>query len=229
MSTEPTEPPEGFRQWRYEPPPGATTITLVRHGESAAAFGEQPFPLRDGHGDPPLHPDGEVQAERLGERLAAEHVDRPIAAIYVTTLQRTAQTAAPLAARIGLEPRVEAALREVFLGEWEGGLLRKKAAEGDPILAQVWASERWDAIPGAEPLDRFDARLKDAIARLAAAHTDERVVVVSHGGVIGHLLHVATRSSRFAFSGTDNASISELVVVEGRWLVRSYNDTTHLR
>ena len=159
-STDTTEPPEGFRQWRYEPPPGATTVLLVRHGESAAAFGDQPFPLRDGHGDPALHPDGELQARRLGARLAAEHeAGGRIDAIYVTTLQRTAQTAAPLATRIGVEPAVEADLREVFLGEWEGGLLRKKAAEGDPVLQQVFATERWDAIPGAEPLEDFDARL----------------------------------------------------------------------
>ncbi len=92
----------------------------------------------------------------------------------------------------------------------------------------MFASERWDAIPGAEPLEAFDARLRDAIARIAAAHPDERVVVVSHGGVIGHLLHVATRSSRFAFSGADNASISEMVVVDGRWSVRRFNDTSHL-
>jgi probable phosphoglycerate mutase len=230
MSTDATaEPAEGFRQWRYQPPPGSTTVLLVRHGESAAAFGDQPFPLRDGHGDPPLHPDGEIQARRLGSRLAAEHEGgRRIDAIYVTTLQRTAQTAAPLAERIGLEPAVEPGLREVFLGEWEGGLLRKRAAEGDPVLQQVYATERWDAIPGAEPLDEFDARLRDAIERIAAAHPDERVVVVSHGGVIGHLLHVATRSSRFAFTGADNASISEMVVVDGRWLLRRFNDTTHL-
>jgi probable phosphoglycerate mutase len=230
MSTDATaDPPEGFRQWRYQPPPGATTLLLVRHGESAAAFGEQPFPLRDGHGDPPLHPDGEIQAQRLGERLAAEHeAGATIGAIYVTTLQRTAQTATPLAQRIGLEPAVEPGLREVFLGDWEGGLLRKKAAEGDPILQQVYASERWDAIPNAEPLERFDARLRDAIDRIVAAHSDQRVVVVSHGGVIGHLLHVATRSSRFAFAGADNASVSEMVVVDGRWLLRRYNDTSHL-
>jgi probable phosphoglycerate mutase len=230
LSTEaPTDPPEGFRQWRYQPPAGAATILLVRHGESAAAFGDQPFPLRDGHGDPPLHPDGERQAELLGARLAAEHErGARIDAIYVTTLQRTTQTAAPLASRIGVDPVMEPDLREVFLGEWEGGLLRKKSAEGDPILEQVFATERWDAIPGAEPLEQFDQRLRDAIGRIAARHRDERVVVVSHGGVIGHLLHVASRSSRFAFSGADNASISELVVVDGRWWIRRFNDTVHL-
>ena len=61
------------------------------------------FALVDGHGDPPLDPIGHQQAERVAERLAGED----IAAIYVTSLQRTVQTAAPLAARLGLEPIVE--------------------------------------------------------------------------------------------------------------------------
>jgi 2,3-bisphosphoglycerate-dependent phosphoglycerate mutase len=81
-----TQPPtEGFRQTRYAAPPTATTVILVRHGESAAARLDEPFPLRDGHGDPALHPEGERQAVKVGERLRHERID----AIYVTTLQRT--------------------------------------------------------------------------------------------------------------------------------------------
>lgn len=216
--------PEGFRQYRFTPAPGATTILLVRHGESAPAVPGQPFRLHDGHGDPELHPDGERQAERVAERLAAEGVD----AIYVTTLVRTHQTAAPLARRLGLEPRVEPDLREVFLGEWEGGLLRERAAASDPIFAEIFVQQRWDVIPGAEPQDRFHSRTHAALRRVAAAHPDARVAVFTHGGVIGQLLHHATGSERFAFSSADNASISELVIDGDRHILRRYNDVTHL-
>src|SRR5436190_18993850 len=99
----PETPPEGWRQHRYSPPPGATTVLLVRHGESAPAHPDRPFPLVDGHGDPSLDPVGHEQAKRLAERLAGEHLD----AIYVTNLCRTAQTAAPLAQRLGIEPIVK--------------------------------------------------------------------------------------------------------------------------
>ena len=69
-------------------------------------------------------PDGLEQAELVAERLVStgERID----AVYVTTLQRTAQTAAPLLARTGMTASVEPDLREVFLGDWEGGLLRQK-------------------------------------------------------------------------------------------------------
>ena len=81
-----------YRQTVFTRPPGATEILLVRHGESRAATADNPFPLVDGHGDPELHPNGEAQAIRVGQRLK----DQPISAVYVTNLQRTSQTAAPL-------------------------------------------------------------------------------------------------------------------------------------
>jgi probable phosphoglycerate mutase len=218
------DPPEGFRQYRFTAPPGSTTLLLVRHGESAPAIPDQPFELRDGHGDPPLDPVGVEQAERLGERLAKERVD----AIYVTTLRRTHETAAPLARRLSLEPIVEPALREVFLGEWEGGAMRARAAAGDPIFAEIFLKERWDVIPGAEPHDDFDTRTARGLQRIVDAHPDGRVVVIVHGGVIGQLLHRATGASRFAFAASDNGSISEVVVSPERAVIRRYNDTGHL-
>jgi probable phosphoglycerate mutase len=217
-------PPEGFRQHRFSAPPGAATVLLVRHGESWPAHPERPFPLRDGHGDPPLDPVGVEQAEQLADRLQHE----PITAIYVTTLQRTHQTAEPLAARLGLTVQEEPDLREVFLGDWEGGAFRQYAVEGHPIFEQIWREERWDVIPGAENHDEFDARVWRGLTRIVAAHPDELVMVVSHGGVIGHLLHRVTSSRRFAFSGADNASISELVATPDRIILRRYNDVSHL-
>lgn len=219
-----TTPPEGFRQIRYAAPPGATTVLLVRHGESAAARPDEPFPLKDGHGDPPLHENGLRQADLVGERLRNERVD----AIYVTILQRTHQTAAPLAQHLGLTPIVVPDLREVHLGDWEGGLLRAKAAANDPLYEQMHAEERWDVVPNAETVDGLIERTQRGLRRIVDAHPGGRVVAVLHGGVIGSLLAHATKSSRFAFNGSDNASISELVIDGDRQVLRRFNDTTHL-
>ncbi len=213
-----------YRQSRFSRPPGACELLLVRHGESAPARDDRPFPLVDGHGDPELAPAGREQALRVGERLQNEDVS----AIYVTTLCRTVQTAAPLAAKLGIEPRVEPDLREVYLGEWEGGSFRRHVAEGHPAAVRMMTEGRWDAIPGGEPAEAFATRVREAITRIAAAHPDEAVVVVSHGGVIGQVLALATGGRAFAFVGADNASISHLVVTGERWIVRRYNDTAHL-
>ena len=213
-----------YRQARFRPPPGATDILVIRHGESEAAYMDKPFPLVDGHADPQLSETGREQAELLAERLAKA----PLDAIYVTSLRRTAQTAAPLAGRLGLTPEVEPDLREVNLGEWEAGRFRKMVAENHPIAERMWAEERWDVIPGAEPAEAFAARAGGAIKRIAAAHPDQRVAVIVHGGVIAVLLAMATGSRPFAFLGADNASISRLVITPGRWVLRVYNDTAHL-
>lgn len=216
---------ESIRQARFRRPPGSTEVFLVRHGESEPAIRGRSFPLVDGHCDPALAAEGRQQAERLGERLAGQ----PIDAIYVSTLRRTVETAAPLAARLGLEPRVERDLREVFLGDWEGGAFRHHVSEGHPAARRMLADERWDAIPGAEPMADFGARVRAGFERVVSAHPDEKVVVVSHGGVIGELLRQAVESPRpFAFVGADNGSISHLVVSTDRWVVRRFNDTAHL-
>ncbi|MBK1788529.1 histidine phosphatase family protein [Prauserella cavernicola] len=213
-----------YPQTRFQPPPGAASILLVRHGASAPARESEPFPLVGGQGDPELAPEGRDQAKLVGERLAGES----FAALYVTTLRRTAQTAAPLADRLGLTPGVVADLREVHLGEWESGIFRKHIAEGHPIARELAEKQRWDVIPGAESTDAFAARVRGAIDRLAAAHAGERIAVFTHGGVIGQALALASGARPLVFAGADNCSISELVVTEGHWLVRRFNDTVHL-
>lgn len=223
--TEVDETTGGYRQFRFTRPPGATEITLVRHGESEPAVPGRPFPTVDGHGDPALAPQGREQAERIADRLGGEHFD----AVYVTTLRRTVQTAEPLLRRIGLEATVEPDLREVSLGEWDNGLYRQRVAEGDPLIVQMLREERWDVIPGAEPMEAFRDRVSGALARLVAAHADQRIAVFTHGGVIGEALRQAVETPRgFAFVGADNGSISSLVSVSGRWILRSFNDTAHL-
>jgi 2,3-bisphosphoglycerate-dependent phosphoglycerate mutase len=217
--------PAGYRQHRFVPPPGATELLLVRHGESQPAYPDAPFPLTDGRADPELAPEGVQQAGLVADRLAA---GPPIDAIYVTSLRRTVQTAAPLASRLGLEPRVEPALREVGLGDWEGGLYRKMVAEDHPVAQRMRATERWDVIPGAEPAAEFAARVRGAIGRLAAAHPGQRLAVFTHGGVIGQALSLASGSRPFAFIGADNGSVSQLVVTGGQWIVRGFNDVAHL-
>lgn len=217
--------PKEYRQTRFTRPPGSTELILVRHGESEPMVPGRPFPLVDGHGDPELAPDGRRQAELVGDRLASH----PIDAIYVTTLRRTAQTAAPLATRLGIEPVVEPDLREVHLGEWEGELYRKHMAEGHPIALQVLSEQRWDAIPGAESATSIRTRVRGALDRIVTDNAGRCVAIFSHGGIIGEILAQVTESGRpFAFLGASNASISHVVVFGDRWILRRFNDTSHL-
>lgn len=215
---------EEYRQPRFTRPKGATELLLLRHGESRAATPDSPFPLVGGQGDPELHPTGRVQAKLAADRLCT----LPIDAVYVTNLRRTAETAAPLCDRLGIVPVVDPDLREVHLGEWEGGLYRMKARQGDPVYLRMLAEQRWDVIPGGESHESLDRRIGAALARIASRHPDQMVLAVVHGGVIGHIMAYATGARRFAFHGAENGSLSHLVLTEGRIVVRSFNDTSHL-
>ena len=217
------EQPTAYRQIQFQMPPGATELILVRHGESIAAVEGEPFELVEGHGNPPLAVEGIEQAERVGARLAKERID----AIYVSNLVRTHQTAAPLARLTGLTPIEDRDLREVYLGEWENGMFRKKVVERDPIAVRMSEEQRWDVIPGAEPADEFSRRTRAVVERIAAAHPDQRVAVFAHGAIIGEMLCLATGARGFAFT-PDNTGISQLVVAPERWILRRFNDVGHL-
>jgi probable phosphoglycerate mutase len=171
-----------YRQHKFEVPEGATEIILVRHGESRAVTADNPFPLVEGQGDPELASQGRQQAVAVGEHL--KHF--PINAVYVTSLQRTVETAAPLCAHLEMEHRVDPDLREVHLGDWEGGKFRIMVHENHPLCVKM------------------------------------------HGGVIGHIIAEATGSTPFAFNGCDNGSISRVVMVDGKIVVRGFNDVSHL-
>lgn len=213
-----------YRQHVYRPPKGAVDLLLIRHGESQPALPGQSFPMKDGHGDPALHAEGHKQAHLVGERLKSA----PLSALYVTTLQRTHQTAAPLAAHQGLTPQIEADLREICLGDWDGGLYRIKAAEGDPAFARAEAGQEWGEIPGAETTAQLHARVRAGLLRIAALHPDQQVAAVVHGGVIGAALSLASGAAPFAFNGAANGSISRLVITGKKMVVRGFNDVTHL-
>jgi 2,3-bisphosphoglycerate-dependent phosphoglycerate mutase len=229
--------PESHRQTRWIAPPGSTEILLVRHGATEGLVGESHrFALKDGHGDPGLSDDGFRQAELVGERLSKE----PIDAIYVTSLKRTHQTAAPLAATLGLTPIEEPDLREVFLGEWEGGMTRVHASAGDPRWLKMLETGEWGHIPGAETVAELTSRCMDSIERIGAANEGKRVVCVVHGGVVAAILCAITGSTN-AFLGAENSSVSHIVKsaspfgsmvnvlpIPARWRLRCYNDSSHL-
>lgn len=178
----------------------------------------------DGHADPALSEEGRHQAELLAQRLGVVHID----AIYVTTLRRTAQTAAPLAARLGLTPLVEPGLREIHLGDWEGGTFRRLVAERDPRMRQLWHTGSWDVVPNAEPAADFAARVRGALERIRDANPGRRVAAVCHGGVIGQAVALATGAGPLAFMQGDNASVTQLILHGDLWIVRRFNDTAHL-
>ncbi len=213
-----------FPQLRFQLPEGTTQITLVRHGQTQPADPDNPFPLKDGHGDPLLTERGHAQAAAVGDRLA----DEPIDMICVSSLTRTHETAAPLAAKLGLEPVEIADLREIFLGDWEGGLFRQKAEEGHPAVLAMREKGDWGELPGAESNAELVARTTGAIADLHANHRGKHIVCFVHGGVVAAIVSYAVGATLWRFMGSDNGAIHRLGIHDERWMLRGYNDINHL-
>lgn len=209
----------------FQLPSGATEVVLIRHGSARHSTPQQSIDLIDGQSDPELTELGRSQAQAVGRRLGGT---RP-AALFVTPLRRTLQTAAPLAQRLGIEPVVIHELREVDLGDWEGQLNHRVAGD-DPLSHEVFAAERWDVIPHAEPMEEFSARVTQGMARLAAAAgPDAATFAVVHGGVISEICSQVTGSRAFAFLYAENGSMTRVIrLPSGRWSLIAFNDTAHL-
>ncbi len=216
--------PQQFAQHRWQRTPDSTEIILLRHGASQPFVPGQPFPLIDGQGDPELSTVGLTQAQKSADRLKRE----PIDALYATSMRRTQQTVDPLAKLLELDVAIEPDLREIHLGEWEGGLLRQKAAENHPTYQRMLREERWDAIPGAETNEGFGNRCVNALEKIAERHAGQLVLCTVHGGVIGTSLARIAGSRPFAFGGADNCSVSQIVWTDGQWTIRRFNDSSHL-
>jgi probable phosphoglycerate mutase len=212
-------------QQRFVLPADARQIILVRHGSSTGATAHV-IALDDlTISNPPLTADGERQAEAVARALAGE----AIAAIMVTPLQRTQQTAAPLARATGIAPRCIDDLREVHLGDWEHSFY-DHAAAGHPLVSRMFVEESWDVIPNAERGDAFCERVRHGLTLACdAIGAGETAVVFSHAATIAEICRQTTGSRAFAFMATENASISRLIVGrDGGWKLRSFNEVGHL-
>jgi probable phosphoglycerate mutase len=220
-------PPKRYPQQDYSRPADAIEIILVRHGASEAVVEDEPMELLEGQADPSLSEAGERQAELVAAHLATE----PLSALFVTPLRRTAQTAAQLVAATGLEPVCVPELREVHLGELDGGAFRIAVHRRDPIVDEVFARQRWDVIPGAETMEAVERRTQAGIDRiLDGLQPGQTVAAVVHGGVIGELCRHATGSRPLAFIHADNGSLTRIVVLrDGRRWLRTFNESAHLR
>ncbi len=162
-----------------------TRLYLVRHGETIANREYRYIGTRDD----PLSALGETQALQLAEALSV----LPITAVYSSPLQRTYQTALPIAARHNLEIQRVDDLRECNFGIWEG-LSRAEILERSPEDRQrfhEWEQNTSVAPPGGESFEALQQRVVTAVERLAQAHPDQAIVLVSHVGPVKVLLGAA--------------------------------------
>ncbi|MCX5390367.1 bifunctional RNase H/acid phosphatase [Streptomyces sp. NBC_00094] len=216
------------RQGWAGPDMGApATFVLLRHGETALTP-EKRF-SGSGGTDPELSAAGLRQAEAVAEALAARGT---IQEIVSSPLTRCRQTAAAVAARLGLDVRVERGLRETDFGAWEG-LTFGEVRERYPDDLDAWlASPKAAPTGGGESFAAVARRVAAARDRLTAAHAGRTVLLVTHVTPIKTLVRLALGAppeSLFRME-LSAASISAVAYyADGNASVRLLNDTSHLR
>jgi len=108
--------------------------------------------------------------------------------IVSSSLQRCARFAAELATQLSLPLQLDADLQELHFGDWEGigtAQLMETDAEG---LGRFWENPYTFTPPNGEPVLAFSERVLSAVQRLQTAHDGERILLISHGGVMRLLL-----------------------------------------
>jgi len=154
--------------------PKPTTLVLARH-----AVTEQTGPMLTGRAPGvDLSADGRKQAAALAERLA----DLPVAAVYASPIERTAQTAAAVAERHGLAVHSLPGALEADYGEWTGGKLADLAKT--ELWKTVQRAPSRARFPGGESMTEMQARIVGCLEAVVADHPGDIVVVVSHADPI---------------------------------------------
>jgi probable phosphomutase (TIGR03848 family) len=152
----------------------------VRHGKTPTTGRVLPGRAPGLH----LSEEGQRQAEAVAERIAAIAASgpgRPVA-VYASPLERTAETAKPIARALGLRVRTERGLIECDFGQWTGAELKDLSKL--PEWNEVQRCPSGFRFPGGESFLEMQARITSAVARLTQRHRGETVVAVSHADPI---------------------------------------------
>ena len=164
---------------RATTPPPPTLVLFVRHGQTPTTGKVLPGRAPGLH----LADKGRQQAETVAERIAALQSDkRRVTAIYASPLERTQETAAPIAKALGLRVRRNQGLLEADFGEWTGAELKKLYKK--PEWRTVQRNPSGFRFPGGESFIEMQTRICGAVDRLRAAHAGETIVAVSHADPI---------------------------------------------
>lgn len=203
-----------------------TMIYFVRHGETILTP-DRKF-SGSGEPNPPLTDEGLAQAVAV----AAEVVKRTPEVLIASPLLRTTQTAQAIAAVVDLSIIFDEAWFECSFGAWDGMSI-DEVRQAYPKEYQAWLSSSAYAPPQGESYDALGWRVEEALNGLVALYPGQRIVVVTHNGVIKQAIRLAVGGPPESIFHIDVApgSISAISIwpSDGLRALRSANERGHLR
>jgi len=196
-------------------------LTIVRHGETL----DNARGVTQGWRDSDLSDEGREQIERLARRLATMGVT----AVFSSSLPRAIVTATRIAEVLDLDVVELPNLREMNYGEWEG-LPFMEIRGGQPEVYERWLADPSYPCPRGESFRDVLVRMQQAIDEVIWKSSGGHPVVVSHGTAIRVaatiLLDLPLESAKSFMQ--QNAAINVFERRQDRWLLRVWNDATHL-
>lgn len=199
-----------------------TRLCLVRHGETDWNAQRR----IQGQIDIPLNAAGRRQAQATAAGVAGAGFD----AVYSSDLGRALETAAPIAAALGMALKRQPGLRERHYGRMQG-LTSAEARERFPDLHAAYAArDPHHDLGGGEPLSEFARRVAASLQALVAAHPGGTLLAVSHGGVldVAHRLATGRDLSTPRDFAMPNAGLNWIEYRGQRWHLVSWGHMGHL-
>lgn len=188
-----------------------TTIGFVRHGITDWNIERR----AQGQTDVPLNETGKAQARALAARLKNEKWD----VIYSSDLSRARETAETIGAALNLPVYIDQRLREISCGKIEG------TTEADRI--RKWG-EDWETFDlGIESDESLIQRGMASVKEICGENPQQRILIVSHGAMIGTLLPVLVPHADTK-EHLHNTSITLVRSVEDSWECDLFNCAKHL-
>jgi len=199
-------------------PPAPTMVLLVRHGQTPTTGATLPGRAKGLH----LADAGVAQAQAAAERIAGL---KNIAAIYASPLERTRETAKPIAAACGLKVQIHRGLLECEFGDWTGAKLSDLRKLPEWRTVQSYPSGF--RFPNGESFAEMQTRMVGAIDELVARHPGQTIVAVSHADPIKAALAQAlgTHLDLFQRIVVSPCSISAIMYSSGGPAVLASNST----
>ena len=156
-------------------PPPPTVVLLVRHGQTPTTGQSLPGRAAGLH----LADTGRAQAEAVAARIAEL---KKVDAVYASPLERTRETAAPIAKALQQRVKIDRGLLECDFGTWTGKKLKDLMKKPEWRTVQRYPSGF--RFPNGESFTEMQDRITGTLAKLAERHRGKVIVAVSHADPI---------------------------------------------
>ncbi len=195
-----------------------TMILMVRHGRTPTTGKVLPGRAKGLH----LSDEGIAEAKRVAERIAEM---KKVAAIYASPLERTRETAAPIAKALGLNVVTHKGLLECDFGGWTGASLSSLMKKKEWTTVQRAPSAF--RFPNGESFTEMQTRMVSTLDEIRRAHPGKVVVCVSHADPIkAALAHaMGTHLDLFQRIVVSTCSVSAVAYADTGPVVLTVNST----